>query len=181
MTGPRDVADGLSITLHSSWRGIAFAVLGVVCLLGIAAAVVAANGFTVVSTLIVVAAIGASVVVLFDMPIATTFDAAGIIRSTPLRRHRIEWDDIDRLTRTRRGLVRRPGSPRSSGIVAMRGGRQILLVDRTEGREEHRRLKEAVGDVPAGLQLAGLEPPPANRTPTWTGRRAKWAPNRTGR
>ncbi len=119
----------------------------------------------------------AALVMLFDMPIATRFEATAIERSTPLRRRRLELDRIDRFSRMRRA-VRRPGAGASStGLVAMRGRRQILLVDRMEGHAEYEALRAVLGHDQADRLLSSVMPPPLNRTPTWTLRRRRWRPD----
>lgn len=130
------------ITITSSGWGIITTVLGLIGLGLFAAAVIALNGLTIVTGVIAVAAVAATVVLALDVPVAATFGAAGIRRSTPLRRQQIEWVEVERLVRLRRGGIRRPGSARSKGIVAVtRGGRRTILVDRTETAEEHHRLR----------------------------------------
>lgn len=179
MTGEGSVPTEPSITLHSSWFGIVSASLGALIVDALAVAVLVANGVTVVSVLFVLAGIGATLVVVFDMPIATRFEPHAFERLTLLRRQRVDFDDIDRFSRMRRA-VRRPGagpSASASGLVAMRGRRQTLLVDRAEGFVEHQRLREVVGREAAEYLLADVAEPPMNRTPTWVGRRKQWRPD----
>ena len=166
-----------SVTIHSSWFGICSAILGAVVLLAIGVALIVANGVTVVGVVVMSVAVGAALVMLFDMPIATRFEATAIERSTPLRRRRLELDRIDRFSRMRRA-VRRPGAGASStGLVAMRGRRQILLVDRMEGHAEYEALRAVLGHDQADRLLSSVMPPPLNRTPTWTLRRRRWRPD----
>jgi hypothetical protein len=145
------------VTLGSTWHGIAFAGVGVACLLGVAAAIVVSSGVGIISIVLLIAAIGSAFVVLFDMPISTRFDAKGVVRRTPLREHSIAWDDINRLQRMRRGTLR-PGVS-SKGLVAMRGTRQVLLCDRTETRGQHEELRRVVGPELAEIYFTGLRSP----------------------
>lgn len=134
-----------SITIASSGWGIITTGLGLAGFCFVAVAIVALNGLNVVTGAIVIAAVAAATVLALDLPVAATFETAGILRSTPLRRKRIQWSEVDRLVRLRRGGIRRPGSPRSKGIVAVtENGRRIILVDRTETVEEHRHLVEVL-------------------------------------
>ena len=173
---PNGVRTEPSVTLHSSWIGIVSSMLGLAILIFFAGALLVANGLTAVSGIVAVAAIGAAVVMLFDMPIATRFEGGVIERLTPLRRRRVSLDTYDRFGRMRRAF-RRPGSGASStGLVAMRGRRQTLLVDRMEGHLEHQMLRSVLGEFDADRLLHDVLPPPLNRTPTWVGRRRRWRP-----
>ncbi len=146
-----------AVVLRSSWFGIAFAGLGVVCLLAIAVAVAVNNGFGVIPLIVMIAAVGSALVVLFDMPLSTSVDAEGVVRRTPLRRQRIAWDDIDRLQRMRRvSLIPRVAS---KGLVAMRGPRQVLLCDRTESAFQFEEMRRVVGPELAELFFSGLSRP----------------------
>lgn len=162
------------VTLHSSWTGIVMASLGVVILLAVAIGVLT-QAVNIVGVVIAGLAFVGAVVVLFDMPIASTFDADGVERHTPLRRHRLAWSDIEEVQRARRSL-RRPGGDRSTGLVAIRGIRHTLLVDRTEGRREYEDLEAAIGEPTFSDVFLDVGAPPENRTPTWMYRRRKWRP-----
>ena len=149
MTPTAGAPDPSSLTIRSSIGGIAFASLGGLSAALVAVAVFAANGVGPMS--VVVGAVGLVIVgvVLFDMPLSASFDRAGIVRRTPLRRHRMDWDDIERLTRMSRRSLLVPWRTRHVGIVAVRGPHRVLLVDRTETPLEHERLlevSEAIAD-----------------------------------
>ena len=148
--------------------------LGVQILVAVAIGVLSRTVNTVGLIIAAVALIGA-VVVLFDMPIASTFDVEGVVRHTPLRRHRLAWDDVEEVQRARRSL-RRPGGDRNTGLVAIRGIRHTLLVDRTEGRREYEELEAAIGEPTFSDVFLDVGAPPENRTPTWMYRRRKWRP-----
>lgn len=165
-----------SITLHSSWFGVGASLLGVFALLALAVVALVVGSVNVVSVVIAAVALIAAVVVIVDMPIATRFDADGITRSTLLRQHRLRWDQIDHLDRIRRGRRRSEPSKRSA-TVAVRGIRQVLLVDRMEGSVEHAQLRSIVGPDVVEAYFGKFHEPPADRTPTWVGRRARWAPD----
>lgn len=145
------------MTLRSSWFGIAFALVGVLCVAALAVAVAVSSGLGIVAIALLVAAAVSALVVLFDMPLFTDVDAIGVVRRTPLRRHRIEWDDIDRLQRMRRASI----LPRlkSKGLVAMRGPRQVLLCDRTESASQHDEMRRLVGADLAEFYFEGLGRP----------------------
>ncbi len=160
------------VTLHSSLRGIAVAILGIICMLAFALSIIVANGLTTVTLVIGLVVLVAVFVVLFDMPIATTFDVDGFTRSTPLRRHRLGWDGVDRLERMRRSRDRP-----SKGLVAARGIRRVILVDRTEGLSGHRELRAAVGPAVVEAHFGSVDEPLANQIPTWMGRSGRWAPD----
>ncbi|MEL6890980.1 MAG: hypothetical protein AAFP84_05250 [Actinomycetota bacterium] len=161
-----------SVTLHSSWLGIGFAGAGAFILVAIAVLVLASNGVGVVSVVIAAIAAATAGAVLFDMPIATTFDAEGALRRTPIRRHRIRWESITRLARNRSVLLRR----RTGGLVAsLSPVRQVMLVDRMEGNQEHHALRQVIPLEDRPL-LEGVDEPPLDRRPTWLDRRKKWRP-----
>jgi len=179
MSGTDDVRTEPSITLHSSWFGIVSATLGGVILLAIAVVLLVANGLSIGTGIFAVVAVGAAAVLLYDMPLATRFEAGVIERLTPLRRRRIATDRYDRFTRMRKA-IRRPGSGATSGstgLIAVRGRRQTMLVDRMEGRAEHEELRRVLGELEAERLMSDVHPPPMSRTPTWSGRRKRWHPD----
>lgn len=174
--GPGAGRGGEAVTLHSSWRGIVFSVLGAVVLLvlGVAALATAGPGwFPVALTL---AGAGSVAVVLVDLPIASTFDTAGVTRRALLRHHRIDWATVTRLRRQRVGVVRTRRSGPAGGLVAERGRRSYLLVDVTESGFEYDRLVAAVGPTAERLGLTADQRPPDDQPPTWLHRRAHWRP-----
>ena len=87
-----------SVTLHTSWRGIVTSAAGAFIVLTAGVLVVAAVGFRVLPTLVLVAGVVATLIVLFDYPIAVTFDSDGLTRRTLLRRQRMRWSAIDQLS-----------------------------------------------------------------------------------
>lgn len=112
-------------------------------------AVVVTHGPHPVPLLGMLAGVVAALVVAVDQPLRCEFDRAGIVRVCPLRRQRLDWDDIVALERLRRG----------GGLVARLGsGRRIVLVDRREGHAEHRRLRDLVEEVAPGLAVSADEP-----------------------
>jgi hypothetical protein len=163
--------------LHSSWTGIVLSVAGTALLAGLAVFAVAAAGLTVISGGLVVMALAAAGVILFDMPIAAAFDSAGVTRRTPLRRHRVSWDDVDRLSRVRTGFLRPTKVAPTGGLLAVRGRRNITLVDRMEGHVEFLHLRSALGDQGERLGIDRIATPPLGQPPTWTHRRRRWRPS----
>ena len=170
-------ADRPSTVLHSSLTGIGFSFLGVVILVLLAAfsALTGGSGAVTVS-LSVVAALGAGVV-LFDMPISSSFDADGVTRRALLRRQRLAWDDVDRLSRSRKGMFRSSKMAPTGGLIAVRERRNYTLVDRMEGHAEFVQLRASVGEAGERLGLGRIAEPPIDQAPTWLHRSAKWAPD----
>ena len=74
---------------------------GATILLAVGAFAVAVAGWRVIPTAILVVGVIAVIIVLFDYPIATTFDARGVERRMAFRRQLIPWDDVTRLVRSR--------------------------------------------------------------------------------
>lgn len=122
-------------------------------------------------------------VLLFDVPVASRFDAAGIERRAPLRRHRIAWDDVRQLTRARGKLLsvnRFTGDEElranRGGLVAAVGRRRYLLVDTAESRDEFERLMGLLEEAAPGLVDTDLMPPPG-LLPSFLYRRRRWRPD----
>jgi hypothetical protein len=170
-------ADRTSTVLHSSLTGIGFSFLGVAILVALAvfSALTGGSGAVTVS-LSVVAALGASVV-LFDMPISSSFDADGVTRRAMLRHQRLAWDDVDRLSRSRKGMFRSSKMAPTGGLIAVRERRNYTLVDRMEGHAEFVQLRASVGEAGERLGLGRIAEPPIDQAPTWLHRSAKWAPD----
>ena len=135
-----------STVLHSSFTGIGFSLFGVAILVALAAfsALTGGSGSVTVS-LAVVAALGAGVV-LFDMPISSSFDADGVTRRALFRHQRLSWDDVDRLSRSRKGMFRSSKMAPTGGLIAVRERRNYTLVDRMEGHAEFVQLRASVGE-----------------------------------
>jgi hypothetical protein len=174
---PRDAGPD-RLTLHSSWSGIAFSVGGTLLLAALAVFGIVTAGITIISGALVVAAVVATVVILFDMPVASEFDDQGVTRRAPLRHDRLAWDDVDRLSRARQGWFRSSKMAPTGGLIAVRGRRNISLVDRMEGHVEYRHLRSALGEQGERLGVDRIAEPPLGQTPTWLRRRARWAPDR---
>ena len=170
-------ADRPSTVLHSSLTGRGVSFLGVVILVLLAAfsALTGGSGAVTVS-LSVVAALGAGVV-LFDMPISSSFDADGVTRRALLRRQRLAWDDVDRLSRSRKGMFRSSKMAPTGGLIAVRERRNYTLVDRMEGHADFVQLRASVGEAGERLGLGRIAEPPIDQAPTWLHRSAKWAPD----
>lgn len=170
------MGDGESITLHSSWRGIITSMFGALIVLAIGVAAVAASGPGVVT--VVVLAVGAILTlgVAFDYPVRSTFDATGVTRRAMLRHHRIEWDDVRQLSRTRPGLVMSLRKLRLGGLVAVVGKRRYLLVDQGESGPEHDHLDAVLGETAAAVGLDVIIRPGDNVAPTWIYRSKQWQP-----
>lgn len=178
---PGPLADGPDhIVLHSSWGGLAFSVIGTLLLVALAVFAVASVGVTIVSVALSVAALLAAAVIVFDMPIASDFDGDGVTRRALARHDRLAWDDVDRLSRARTGWFRSSKMAPTGGLIAVRGRRNITLVDRMEGHVEFRHLRSVLGDEGERLGVERIAEPPIDQAPTWMHRRACWAPDQPG-
>ena len=163
-----------AVTLHSSWRGIALSFVGSGFLAGVAIFVALANGigwFTGVLLAVGLVIFGG---IAFDYPIASTFAADRVERRSLLRRHRIGWDGVDQLTRTRPGFAAGPRRFMPGGLVAIVGRRRYLLTDQPESGEEHDRLVAVLEPWSKQLGLKGLRRPSDQVAPTWLYRRRRW-------
>ena len=170
-----------SVVIHTSWRGIAFAGLGVAALIVFSGLLLVVVGPNVLTVLIAVVAVVGAAVVLLDMPIASVFDRNGVTRRALLRREWLSWDDVIRLTRLRRGAFRDSRDAPAGGLVAIRGRRHYYLSDRMEGRSEYEQLRAVLADRREELLFEQLAVPPQEQPPTWLYRRSKWAPENADR
>jgi hypothetical protein len=166
--------------LHSSLTGIALSLGGVVLLSALAVFAVVSGGSTVVTWALAVAAVVSAAVILFDMPISSTFDTDGVTRRALLRHHRLRWDDVDRLSRVRKGMFRSSKVAPTGGLIAVRGRRNYTLVDQMEGHVEHAALRISLGGSAERLGVDRIAQPALDQPPTWLHRRAKWAPTSRG-
>ena len=150
---------------------------GVAILVALAAfsALTGGSGIVTVS-LAVVAALSVGVVLL-DMPISSSFDADGVTRRALLRHQRLAWDNVDRLSRSRKGMFRSSKMAPTGGLIAVRQRRNYTLVDRMEGHAEFVQLRASVGEAGERLGLGRIAEPPIDQAPTWLHRSAKWAPD----
>lgn len=152
-----DHSDDDSVTLRASRSAMVWTVIALVGFDALAIAVIALNGLNVATVLIAALALMSTIVILLDLPVDATFDGTGVQRTTPLRRHRIEWGEIDQLVRMRRGGVRRPGSGKYRGVVAVCGRKRTVLVDCTESIDQHARLMSVLGARLAADRFESLE------------------------
>lgn len=170
-------SDGAEPTvLHSSLVGIGFAFGGVLLLVALGVYAVVSVGAAVVSGVLVVVAFFAAAVVVLDMPISSSFDADGVTRRALLFHQRLRWDDIDRLSRVRKGMFRSSKASPTGGLIAVRGRRHYTLVDQMEGHVEHAALRKSLGEAGERLGIDRVAQPALDQPPTWLHRRAKWAP-----
>ena len=173
-------ADHPSTVLHSSLTGIGFSFFGVSILVALAVFSALSEGSGTVTVSLAVVAVFGAAVVLFDMPISSSFDADGVTRRALLRHHRLAWDDVDRLSRSRKGMFRSSKMAPTGGLIAVRERRNYTLVDRMEGRAEFVQLRASVGEAGERLGLGRIAEPPIDQAPTWLHRSAKWAPDNQG-
>ncbi len=169
-------ADPGPITLHSSWRGIITSFVGSSIVLGLGLLTLAFNGVTAVP--VVITALGALFVlgVSLDYPIASTFDAEGVTRRAAVRRHRVEWEDVRQLTRTRPGLSAFRKGIVVGGLTAVVGRRRYLLTDHVESAAEYDHLEVLLD--PHDLLTDRLSRPGEGTPPTWLYRRKHHRPDR---
>jgi hypothetical protein len=177
---PSSPNEPTSVVLHSSLTGIALSIGGVALLAALAVVAVVSGGSTIVTWALVVAAVISAVVILFDMPISSSFDAEGVTRRALLWRQRLRWDDVDRLSRVRKGMFRSSKASPTGGLIAVRGRRHYTLVDQMEGHLEHAALRISLGESGERLGIDRIAQPAVDQPPTWLHRRAKWAPTSRG-
>jgi hypothetical protein len=173
---PLSPNDPAPLVLHSSLTGIILSVGGVVLLAGLALFAALSAGSTIVTWVLVVAAVISAAVILFDMPISASFDAEGVTRRALLWHQRLRWDDVDRLSRVRKGMFRSSKTSPTGGLIAVRGRRHYTLVDQMEGHAEHAALRASLGESGERLGIDRIAQPAIDQPPTWLHRRAKWAP-----
>lgn len=172
-----EVDDNESVTLHSSWRGIVLSAVGAGFVLLVGVGLLFGRGPGVMSVALTVVGVVSVAVVLFDYPVASRLTPGYVERRALLRRHRLDWDRVDQLTRTRPSLsgIR---SLRPGGLVAKVGRRKYLLVDQCESLAELDRVQAVLGDRCEALGVDDLVLPHAETDPTWTYRRSRWQPDR---
>jgi hypothetical protein len=177
------VADGSAertVTIHSSWRGIAGGFLG--------ASVIALGGSYGLASIgprplpVAIAAVGWCLfaVMAADFPLASTFSATGVERRMLLRRQLLSWRSDDRLSRTAPRIIWADRRLEHGGLTLVRGRRRYLLVDRPESGFEFDALIETVeidGAPGADLGVSSLPRPADSVPPTWLYRRSKWRPD----
>lgn len=168
-----------SVTLHSRWKGIFAGAIGSSAVLLAGILVVAAVGWRVIPTGTLLLGVFLFAIVVFDYPVASSFDAKGVTRRMALRRQRLDWDRVDLLSRSRPGMVSGFRKLAHGGLVAVIGRRRYLLTDRCESLEEYEAVQQVLGDRAAAL-MATTPEPPAGMVPTWWYRRRKWAPDEAG-
>lgn len=170
----------LGVVVHSSWSGLLGASLGALVLLGAGAVGVVLGGWRVIPTGLFVLGVLFVATVVFDYPVATAFDADGLTRRMLLRRHRILWDRVDQLTRSRPGFTAGLRGTRHGGLTAVVGRRRILLVDQPESPAEYDAVCAVMGDRSFDVGLFGGMRPPDGTNPTWLYRSKRWSPLRDG-
>ncbi len=170
-----------SVVLHSTWTGIVMAVLGSIMMAVVTIAVLATEGWSWWSGALVVVTTALSVVVLFDLPIAAEFGADAVTRRNLARRHRLRWDDVQRLERLRVGILRTRRRGVGGGLVARIGHRRYVLVDTVESQLEFDAVRRVLGERADVLGLTDDLRPEEGHNPTWLYRRQHWRPDSAGR
>lgn len=169
------MSDADQITIHSSWRGVVWSHVGALSVLLVGVITVSANGTRMVPMLVLAGGVVLTTGALFDYPVAATFDRVGVTRRAPLRRHRIRWERVDQLTRTRPGIFMSRRKVVRGGLTAAVGKRRYLLTDSVESLAEHEALAALLDGHDLGFD--GLLHPPDDVAPTWLYRRRKWRPD----
>lgn len=173
--------------LHSSWRALCGGFIGAVALTLLAVVALADGVVSPLALGALVLGIGLLLIMIFDFPVATVFDAEGICRRMLGRRQRIAWERIDRFARGRSSVFvtmwghrRRSGAGPyiRGGLVAVVGRRRYLLVDQTESSDEFERIRALCGTHLPGYELGHLAPS-GSPPPTWLYRRRRHRPVRT--
>ena len=163
--------------LHSSFTGIGLSFVGVAILVALAVVSAVSGGSGVVTASLAVVAVLGSGVILFDMPISSSFDATGVTRRALLRHQRLDWADVDRISRMRKGMFRSSKMAPTGGLIAVRERRNYALVDRMEGHAEFVQLRTSLGESGERLGIGRIAEPAIDQPPTWLHRRARWAPD----
>ena len=168
------MTDAKQLTIHSSWKGIitSFGGGGLTLLVGVLA--VSANGIRFLPMIILSAGVMLAVGLLFDFPIAATFDRDGVVRRALLRRHWLRWQQVDQLTRTRPSIFAMRRQVVQGGLTAVVGKRRYLLTDSVESLAEHETLTRLLDAHE--IAVDGLLRPPDDVAPSWLYRRQKWGP-----
>ncbi|MEQ8436888.1 MAG: hypothetical protein RIB65_05300 [Ilumatobacter fluminis] len=168
-----------TITLHSTWRLLLGSWLSAGMLATAGTWAVAMGGFRFIPVVVFLVGWGVLAIVLFDMPMASTFDDHGVVRRAPLRKHRLDFRDGDQLTRTRPSVIGIARSLEHGGLALRRGRRKYLLVDRLESLVEYEALLDVMdADGTPGSEVgADVLPMPNEKIPpTWLYRRRHWRP-----
>lgn len=163
-----------SLTIHSSWRGLVGSYAGALIVFAAGCVAVAAGGTTVFATVLFLVGLILLLGVLFDYPVASTFDARGVTRRPLLRRQLLGWDRIDRLTRSRPSVRLSARRMTPGGLVAVVGKRKYLLVDRVESPGEFDALGDLVAAATDHERLDDVLRPDTEVPPTWLYRRKRW-------
>lgn len=174
-----DGAEQPSITLHSTWRFLVGSAVGAALVAAAGTYGLVTAGANVITVVIAVLGWCFVAIVVFDLPVASTFTSSGVRRHLLLRRQFLAWEPDDALVRSRPSMVRHEARLGQGGLVLRRGRRRYLLVDRPESQDEHDRLIRAIdvaGTPGEQLDMSGLAGPPTSAPPTWLYRRRVWRP-----
>lgn len=167
------------ITLHTTWRYLLGGAVGAGLVAAGGTYGVVAAGFNVITTVLFLLGWGLVAIVVFDLPIASTFSPDGVQRRMLLRRQFLSWRPDDVLVRTRPSFVRNEERLRQGGLVLERGRRRYLLVDKAESADEYGALLRVidVDGTPGSEVLFEVPSPPDGAPPTWLYRRRSWRPD----
>jgi hypothetical protein len=170
-----------TLVLHSSWTGLAAAVVTPVLLLVFATVMLAVRGPRPLPVVLLAVAVVSAVAVLASFPRHSRLDAAGITLIRLGRRRHLPWSEVRAITRSpgtqaaRSRALRDPGLPGvrgeelpvSGGLVAVGAGRRRwLLTDQVENRAQFDALtalaRQLDPPVPVRAERPHAEAPPTD-------------------
>ena len=162
---PGGVPDDGPLVLRPSAWFLVSSLLSPGLLVGLGAwGLVAAGRLAVLPAGLLVLGVVLWAIVLADLPLRSELGSEGVERICVLRRHRVSWDDVMALGRTRvdRGPQRLIGQavtgsgPRRRGGLVLEVGpkrRRYFLTDRQERPDQHHELRRLVPDWAPGVTL----------------------------
>lgn len=163
--------DEMPVVIYSSIRGQLTAIVTPAILIAIGTLGVAIGGPNVIAIFILFVGVILAIGTLIDYPRRSEFTDSGIDRVAFLRRHHLDWVDIEQLDRTNPFLIGRrfrrsrriededePKVPRGAGLVAVNGRRRYLLTNAREGRDEFDQLAALVKSAAPEVKLLARRP-----------------------
>lgn len=167
----------MELTVYSTRRGIAMAVLSPLFLVALGGYGVGDVGFRFLPAAVLVVGALLLSITLFDYPRRCRFTPGGIVRVCFLRSQLLDWEEVHAVERSQAGFVarrsrflrRNPGEPDSplpsAGLVARVGGRRYLLTNRLESLREWEELRTLMEEH-ANHAFLGAAQPPLTTPPT---------------
>lgn len=174
----------MPVTIYSTIRGLALAVVGPALILGFGAYGVATVGFHWLPSTALIAGLVLLGITLLDYPRHCVFDEEGIRRVSFLRTQSLAWDDVNAIERaqdtSRRWRIPfagastdEPKAPsKKAGLAARLGKRKYLLSNVVESLKEYDELSILLKSAAPHVYF-GAEQPALDTVPTDLYRR-KW-------